>query len=109
MEGQPFVISMSRSQVKKAKSWITLRNSVIDKKVMKIAPFFSRKYEIGTVIEKGKKGTYYNYSIKPLEIVSKEQFQMAYEIWKNLGRGMRQIKTVIEDGHVVAFDDPDNE
>lgn len=63
---QEVVISMSKTQAKKAKHWYALIRNLSDKKTGKQLPEYAGVYKLNTVAESNDKGNWFNYNIEPV-------------------------------------------
>lgn len=63
---QEVVISMSKTQAKKAKHFYALIRSLTDKNTGKQLPEYAGVYKLTTVAESNDKGSWFNYNIEPV-------------------------------------------
>lgn len=79
---QPIVVSMSSTQVKKSRNWMSKMNGLkmqVGNKLVQ-APMFSRRYRATTVPEKNDQGSWFGWKIELLDEVKEvEVYTMAKE------------------------------
>lgn len=67
---------------------------------------FASAYELSSVQQKNDKGTFYNYSVRPLGFVSERVYREGEKLWEQITAGERELKTDFSDDDVVT-DNPD--
>lgn len=81
---EEIAISMSRSKLKVSRQW----NSMIR---LFEGDRFSRMYVISAVDDKGEKGEFYNFQVKPAGFPSKEVYLRAEQLYNDIHSGDRDI------------------
>lgn len=85
---EPMVISMSRTQTKKAKTFVNLiQNYVPMGAPPRVYPAWAAMYEFSSVLEKNEKGSWYGWSIRRLGMNTNAQLLAAADNFKKQIRG----------------------
>lgn len=102
---EPMVISMSRTQTKKAKMFVNLiQNYVPLGAPQRVYPAWAATYEFASVLEKNEKGSWYGWAIRRLGMNTNAQLLQAAERFKKQIRG--GIVTINRDEEVVVGEEP---
>lgn len=85
---EPMVISMSRTQTKKAKTFVNLiQNYVPMGAPQRVYPAWAALYEFSSVLEKNEKGSWYGWNIRRLGMNTNAQLLAAADRFKTQIRG----------------------
>jgi len=95
-EWQPVVISMSSSQVKKAKAWMSLMHNlkaVREDKTKYTPPMFSSIYRLNTVKEQKDDNTWYGWNVERACYCGDTQvYQLAKQFREQIAKGVVEVK-----------------
>ena len=112
---QRCLITMSSSQLKKARKWVTQMNSLTaqGKNGTYTLPMMSHKYTLGTVAESNDKGSWFGWDINktgPIDLATERGlFDMAVEFTKSVKSGEIEVKeTPAETAASQAVAEPDD-
>lgn len=113
---QRCLITMSSSQLKKARKWVTQMNSLTaqGKNGPYTLPMMSHKYQMTTVAESNDKGNWFGWDINkvgPLDLSNaeeKQMFEMAVDFSKKIAQGEVEVKETAPEQPAKAAQ-PDDE
>ena len=89
-DSSPTALTMSRTKLKIGKKLLSLVALSGDN-----VSLFAKRYELTTVKEKSKLGSYFNYAIKPVGYVTEAE----YKITKGLHESFKAMHVVVEQEH----------
>jgi hypothetical protein len=104
------VISMSKTQAKKAKNWNTIMRNLTAKDGKQL-PIFAGVYKFTTAPESNDKGSWFNYNIDfaGYTLAIPEVGKIAYEKAKNFIQSIKDIKVSYEDEDATSSTDSNDD
>jgi hypothetical protein len=108
---QRCLITMSSTQLRKARKWVTQMNSLtsVGKNGTFVLPMMSHKYQLTTVAESNDKGSWFGWDIHKVGMLDLSQerdlFDMAVEFAKSVKAGEVEVKETPETPQKQADDD----
>lgn len=93
----PAIMSLSSSQLKKSKQWMSLMQGVKEKNantgMFEIAPMFSRIYKVTTIAESNDKGSWFGYKFSLVGKVTDEAEYMEAKSFNHIVKsGMAKVE-----------------
>lgn len=108
--GEHFVLLMTESHVEQAMLTCTKTKLKISRQLnslirLKGEDRWASAYELGSVKQQNDKGTFYNYSIRPLGFVSERLYREGEKLWEQITSGERKLTTDFTDSETADGDE----